>query len=161
MLGLCCCAGFSPVAVSGSYSLVVVCIGVSFQSLLLLWLPGSIVVAPGLRCVTACRVFPDQGLNPCLLHWQADCLPLSHQGNPEHFTLLFLKNIFLPFHTVQGVLQLSIQKSKILASGLISSVQFSHSVASDSLQPHESQHTWPPCPSPTPGVHPDSRPLSQ
>ena len=43
----------------------------------------------------------------------------------------------------------------------ISSVQFSHSVVSDSLQPHESQHTRPPCPSPTPGVHSDSRPSSQ
>ena len=32
---------------------------------------------------------------------------------------------------------------------------------SDSLQPHESQHARPPCPSPTPGVHPDSRPSSQ
>ena len=31
----------------------------------------------------------------------------------------------------------------------------------DSLQPHESQHTRPPCPSPTPGVHSDSRPSSQ
>ena len=39
-------------------------------------------------------------------------------------------------------------------------VQFS-SVASDSLQPHESQHARPPCPSPTPGVHSDSRPSSQ
>ena len=34
-----------------------------------------------------------------------------------------------------------------------SSVQFSHSVMSDSLRPHESQHARPPCPSPTPGVH--------
>ena len=34
------------------------------------------------------------------------------------------------------------------------SVQFSRSVVSDSLQPHESQHTRPPCPSPTPGVYP-------
>ena len=42
-----------------------------------------------------------------------------------------------------------------------SSVQFSHSVVSDSLQPHESQHARPPCPSPTPGVHSDSRPSSQ
>ena len=40
-------------------------------------------------------------------------------------------------------------------------VQFSRSVVSDSLWPHESQHTRPPCPSPTPGVHSDSRPLSQ
>ena len=36
-------------------------------------------------------------------------------------------------------------------------VQFSCSVMSDSLQPHELQHARPPCPSPTPGVHPNSR----
>ena len=42
---------------------------------------------------------------------------------------------------------------------LFSSVQFS-SVVSDSLRPHESQHARPPCPSPTPGVHSDSRPSS-
>ena len=39
-------------------------------------------------------------------------------------------------------------------------LQFSHSVMSDSLRPHESQHTRPPCPSPTPGVHSNLRPLS-
>ena len=39
--------------------------------------------------------------------------------------------------------------------------QFSRSVMSDSLRPHESQHARPPCPSPTPGVHSDSRPSSQ
>ena len=42
-----------------------------------------------------------------------------------------------------------------------SSVQFSRSVVSDSLEPHESQHTRPLCPSPMPGVHSDSRPSSQ
>ena len=41
------------------------------------------------------------------------------------------------------------------------SVQFSCSVVSNSLWPHESQHARPPCPSPTPRVHPDSRPSSQ
>ena len=41
------------------------------------------------------------------------------------------------------------------------SVQFSHSVVSNSLQPHESQHARPPFPSPTPGVHSDSHPSSQ
>ena len=41
------------------------------------------------------------------------------------------------------------------------SVQFSCSFVSYSLQPHESQHARPPCPSPTPGVHPNSCPLSQ
>ena len=43
----------------------------------------------------------------------------------------------------------------------LQSVQFSRSVMSDSLWPHELQHARPPCPSPTPGVHSDSRPLSQ
>ena len=43
----------------------------------------------------------------------------------------------------------------------LSSVQFSRSVMSDSLRPHESQHARPPCLSPTPGVHSDSRPSSQ
>jgi len=41
------------------------------------------------------------------------------------------------------------------------SVQFSCSVVSNSLWPHELQHVRPPCPSPTPGVHSNSRPLSQ
>ena len=43
----------------------------------------------------------------------------------------------------------------------ISSVQFSRSVVSNSLQPHELQHPRPPCPSPTPGVHSNSCPSSQ
>ena len=44
---------------------------------------------------------------------------------------------------------------------LLSSVQFSRTVVSDSLQPHESQYARPPCPSPTPEVHSDSRPSTQ
>ena len=43
----------------------------------------------------------------------------------------------------------------------VSSVQFSHSVVSNSFWPHESQHARPPCPSPIPVVHSDSRPSSQ
>ena len=58
-------------------------------------------------------------------------------------------------------LKLNIQKTKIMVSSPISSVQFSCSVVSDSLWPHESQHARPPCPSPTPRVHSDSRPSSQ
>ena len=42
-----------------------------------------------------------------------------------------------------------------------SSVQFSHSVMSDSFGPHELQHARPPCPSPTPGVHPNLCPSSR
>ena len=44
---------------------------------------------------------------------------------------------------------------------LLSSVQFSRSVVSDSLRPHESQHARPPCPSPTPGVHTNPCPSSR
>ena len=44
---------------------------------------------------------------------------------------------------------------------LVSSVQFSNSVVSDSLQPHDSQYARTPCPSPTPRVHSDSYPSSQ
>ena len=58
-------------------------------------------------------------------------------------------------------LKLNVQKMKITASCLISSVHFSLSVVSDSLPPLESQHTRPPCPSPTPGVHSDSHPSSR
>ena len=50
---------------------------------------------------------------------------------------------------------------KLLINIIYNSVQFSRSVVSDSLRPHESQHTRPPCPSPTPGVHSDSHPSSQ
>ena len=44
---------------------------------------GSVVVAHGLSCSAACGIFPDQGSNPCPLHWQADSQPLRHQGSPE------------------------------------------------------------------------------
>ena len=47
-----------------------------------------------------------------------------------------------------------------ISSVQFSPVQFSHSVVSDSLRRHESQHARPPCPSPSPRVHSDSRPPS-
>ena len=43
---------------------------------------GSVVVVHGPSCSTACGIFPDQGSNPCPLHWQADSQPLRHQGSP-------------------------------------------------------------------------------
>ena len=65
-----------------------------------------------------------------------------------------------PSYTVGGNVNWGSHYRKQYGSSC-SSVQFSHSVVSDSLQPHESQHTRPPCPSPTPGVHSNSCPLSQ
>ena len=82
------------------------CVGLSLWCLLLLqstgfrvlrlqqlWHMGSIVAAPrlqstglvvvvqGLSCSKVCGIFLDQRSNPCLLYWQADSLPLSHQGS--------------------------------------------------------------------------------
>ena len=50
-------------------------------------LPGSSRDSPGKNTGVGCHfllqgIFPIQGLNPCLLHWQADFSPLSHQGSP-------------------------------------------------------------------------------
>ena len=44
---------------------------------------GSAIVAHGPSCSAACGIFPDQGSNPCPLHWQADSQPLRHQGSPQ------------------------------------------------------------------------------
>ena len=49
---------------------------------------GSVIVAHGPSCSAACGIFPDQGLNPCRLHWQADSQPLRHQGSPWFFKYL-------------------------------------------------------------------------
>ena len=43
---------------------------------------GSVIVAHGPSCSAARGIFPDQGPNPCPLHWQADSQPLRHQGSP-------------------------------------------------------------------------------
>ena len=43
---------------------------------------GSVIVAHGPSCSVACGIFPDQGSNPCPLHWEADSQPLHHQGSP-------------------------------------------------------------------------------
>ena len=61
---------------------------------------------------------------------------------------------------MKGRISLS-TNSYIKSARIFSSVQFIHSVMSNSLWPHELQHTSPPCPSPTPRVHSDSRPSSR
>ena len=43
----------------------------------------------GLSCSMACGIFPDQGLNPCSLHWQVDSKPLHHQGSPGGGSLTY------------------------------------------------------------------------
>ena len=45
-------------------------------------------VEHGPRCSAACGIFPDQGTNPCPLHWQVDSQPLRHQGSPDTIFLM-------------------------------------------------------------------------
>ena len=81
--------GLSLVVASGGHSSSR-CAGLSLSRPLLLQSTGSrragsVVVAHGPSCSTACGIFPDQGSNPCPLHWQADSQPLRHQGSPGNF----------------------------------------------------------------------------
>ena len=83
--------GLSLVAASGGHSSSR-CVGLSLSRPLLLRgtgsrRAGSAIVAHGPSCSTACGILPDQGSNPCPLHWQADSQPLRHQGSP---VVLFL-----------------------------------------------------------------------
>ena len=69
-------------------------------------------------------------------------------------------------HQSLGYLQpseglLPVQRSFLCSRVSAHVVQFSHSVMCDSLWSHEPQHTRPPCPSPTPGVHPNPCPLGR
>ena len=88
----------SLVAASGGHSSSR-CAGLSLSRPLLLRstgsrCAGSVIVAHGPSCCAACGILPDQGSNPCPLHWQADSQPLRHQGSPLSF-FLFL-SFFLP-----------------------------------------------------------------
>ena len=79
--------GLSPVVTSRGHSSSR-CAGLSPSRPLLLRSTGSrrtgsVVVTHGPSCSAACGIFPDQGSNPCPLHWQADSQPLCHQGSPE------------------------------------------------------------------------------
>ena len=96
--------GLSLVAASGGQSSSR-CAGLSLRRPLLLRSTGSrragsVIVAHGPSCSAACGIFPEQGSNPCALHWQADSQPLRHQGSRwSHFWLLFISTptwILLP-----------------------------------------------------------------
>ena len=83
--------GLSLVAASGGHSSSR-CAGLSLSWPLLLRSTGSrragsVIAAHGPSCSAACGIFPDQGSNPCPLHWQADSQPLRHQGSPTHLSL--------------------------------------------------------------------------
>ena len=117
-------------------------------------------------------IFPTQGSNPGLPHCRWLLYQLSHKGSPG-----ILEWVAYPFsrgsswsRNRTGVSCIAggfstnwamREAPESLDKNGLSSVQLSCSVLSDSLRSHESQHARPPCPSPTPGVHSNSRPSSQ
>ena len=90
--------GLSLVAASGGHPSSR-CAGLSLSRPLVLWSTGSrragsVVVAHGPSCSAACGILPDQGSNPCSLHWQADSQPLRHQGSPYILCYIYFTTIF-------------------------------------------------------------------
>ena len=120
-------------------------------------------------CCAACEILvPHQGLNPYPLQWKHRILTAGSAGlsgghctiwcqELEHLHLLVYVEGLEPFPR-------GYQGRTVLGNILWINqwqVQFSCSVVSHSLRPHESQHARPPCPSPTPRVHSNSCPSSQ
>ena len=95
----------------------------------------------------------------------------KHKYSVHKRRFIYLNLIFIHLYLPIQSLNRGLEKSPIIwgklgslsvqYNSVFSSVQFSHSVMSDSLWPHELQHTRPPYPSPTPRVHPNSCPLSR
>ena len=95
-------------------------------------------------------IFLTQGSNLhllCVLFRQEDSLPLVLSEKP-------IKDAYVCIYSISHETML------LVCLYIFSSVQFSRSVVSDFLHPHELQHVRPPCPSPTPRLYSNSCPLS-
>ena len=102
-------------------------------------------------------IFLMQGSNPhllCLLHWQAGSLPLAPPVKRKSHGSVLTESTSVVRKSYRFANYSHLSFPSLL-------VQFSPSVVSDSLRPRELQHARPPCPSPSPGVHSDSRPSSR
>ena len=113
-------------------------------------------------------IFSTPGSNLGLLHCRWILYHLSHEGSPrilEWVIYHFSRGCSCP----RNWTRVSCIAGRFFTSWatreahfrFVGSVQFSRSVVSDSSRSQESQHARPPCPSPTPRVHSDSRPSSQ
>ena len=116
-------------------------------------------------------IFPTQGSKPGLPHCRQTLYSLSHQGSPGQ-SKVFLKVNVNNYYKQSKIDLIDVKDgasqmyftcfsvSECWKSESVSctsqSVQFSRSVVSDSLRPHESQHARPPCPSPTPVIYSNS-----
>ena len=112
----------------------------------------------------------ERSMSPCLFNLYAECI-IQNAGLDDSQAGLKIarRNINIRYADDTTVMVESEEELKSLLMKVkeksenfgFSSVQFSCSVVSDSLQPHELQHARPPCPSPTPGVHSNSHPSSR
>ena len=107
-------------------------------------------------------IFPIQGSNPGLLYCRQILYQLSHKGSPPEGKRVRKYRWKIK---VAGKSECTLPSMEKGANGFhwvlsFSSVQFSHSVLSDSLRPHALKHARLPCLSPTPGVCANSCPLS-
>ena len=107
------CAGSSLVAASRAYSLVVVLrLLIAVASLVaehrLCRVESFRTYGSGAYCGSACGIFPDQGLNPCPLLWQADFHPLYHKGSP-HVSILL--QILYPFRLLFNIEESSLSST--------------------------------------------------
>ena len=97
-------------------------------------------------------------LSPLLFNIVLEVLATAIREEKEIKGIQIRKEVKLSLFADDMILYIENPKDSIRK---FSSVQFSRSVISDSLRPHESQHARPPCPSPTPGVHSNSHPSSR
>ena len=153
MLGLCCCTGLALAAESRSYSLA--------AALRLLLVVASLIAEHRLWC----RSFSSCG-SRALEHRLSNCgawaqLFRGMRDLPGSGIELMSPALTGGFFTTEPPGRPPRTVLTVAKAFANSVIQFSRSVMSDCLRPHEPQHARPPCPSPTPGVHSHSRPSSQ
>ena len=109
---------------------------------------------------------PSPSTNECHHCYIRKNFPWSHRyfalcsHGLTHWSIVYYYNYLLKYLFFCLICELLKSNDNVLLH-LLSSVQFSRLVVSDSLWPHEPQHARPPCPSPTPRVHPGPCPLSR
>ena len=96
--------GLSPASRAGGHSLAVVCgpltVAVSLVAGYRLWSTRFRSCSHGLSSLAACGIFPNRGLNPCPLHWQAASLTLSHRESPGRQILNDWTTRKLPYYII-------------------------------------------------------------
>ena len=107
--------------------------------------------------------FFSANIFPCVFQygsWEVQLQFIFFSDWKPAFPLWELVNVCFEFGSCRNVTRIYLGQIWLCDLFSFSSVQFSHSVMSNSLRPHESQHARPPCPSPIPRAHSNSSPSS-